>query len=47
MDVKVDSYIPLVGNFTPSDTLKIKKISNQVKLDYSLVGYEFLSCKRR
>lgn len=39
IDVKVDSFLPLVGSLTPSDTLKIRKLGNRVKLDYSLVGY--------
>lgn len=47
LDVKVDSFIPLVGNLTPSDTITITKIGNQLLIDYTLVGYEFLSCKRR
>lgn len=47
LDVKVDSFIPLVGSLTPNDTITIKKIGNQLLIDYTLVGYEFLSCKRR
>ena len=47
LDVKVDSFIPLVGSLTPSDTINIKKIGSQLLIDYTLVGYEFLSCKRR
>lgn len=47
IDVKVDSFLPLIGSFTPNDTLKIHKVGNKMKLDYSLVGYEFPNCKRR
>jgi len=47
LDVKVDSFIPLVGNLTPNDTIVIIKKGNKLLIDYTLVGYEFLSCKRR
>ena len=47
MEVKVDSFLPLVGNLTPSDTLTLIKKGCRLRLKYSLVGYEFPSCKRR
>jgi hypothetical protein len=47
IEVKIDSFLPLVGNLTPSDTLKIQKRRGRLQLNYSLVGYEFPSCKRR
>jgi hypothetical protein len=47
IEVRVDSFIPLVGALTPSDTLKIKKVGGRISLDYSLVGYTFPICKRR
>ena len=47
VEVKVDSFLPLVGSLTPSDTLKITKKGKELHLSYSLVGYEFPSCKRR
>lgn len=47
IDVKIDSFLPLVGSLTPNDTLKIKKQKDCLRLNYSLVGYEFPSCKRR
>lgn len=47
MDVKVKSFIPLVSNFTPGDTIRVWKKGKQLRMDYTLVGYEFLSCKRR
>lgn len=36
-----------MGSLTPNDTLKIKKQKDCLRLSYSLVGYEFPSCKRR
>jgi hypothetical protein len=47
LDVKVDSFIPLIGSLTPNDTITITKIGKSLLIDYTLVGYEFLSCKRR
>jgi hypothetical protein len=47
LDVKVDSFIPLLSSLTPNDTITITKKANQLLIDYTLVGYEFLSCKRR
>ena len=47
IDVKVNSYIPFVSNFTPTDTLKIYKSGSSLRMDYTLVGYEHLQCKRR
>jgi hypothetical protein len=47
MEVKVDSFLPLVGSLTPSDTLTLTKRGRKLRLKYSLVGYEFPSCKRR
>jgi len=47
LEVKVDSFIPLVGNLTPNDTITITKKGKKLLIDYTLVGYEFLSCKRR
>ena len=47
LHVKIDSYIPLVSNITPNDTIIIRKIDGKLLIDYSLVGYEYLSCKRR
>ena len=39
LDVKVDSFIPLLSNLTPSDQIKIIKIGNKLLIDYTLVGY--------
>lgn len=39
LDVKVDSFIPLVGNLTPNDTIIISKQGNNLLIDYTLVGY--------
>ena len=39
MDVKVDSFIPLLGHLTPNDTIVIQKRGNKVLIDYTLVGY--------
>jgi hypothetical protein len=47
MEVKVDSFLPLVGSLAPSDTLVLLKRGGRLRLKYSLVGYEFPSCKRR
>lgn len=47
VQVKVDSFLPLLGNLTPSDTLTIRKVGSKLQLSYSLVGYQFPSCKRR
>lgn len=47
MEVKVDSFLPLLGNLTPSDTLFLRKQGSSLRLKYSLVGYEFPNCKRR
>ena len=47
IDIKVDSFIPLVGALTPDDTIRVKKVGNRIRLDYSLVGYQFPFCKRR
>lgn len=48
LELKVDSsYIPLVSNLAPNDTITITKTGDQLLINYSLVGYEFLSCKRR
>ena len=45
--VKVDSFLPLVGAFAPDDVLRIRKIDDRIRIDYSLVGYQFPFCKRR
>ena len=47
VEVKVDSFLPFLGNLTPGDTLKITKMKGSIQLDYSLVGYAFPLCKRR
>lgn len=47
LDVKVDSFIPLLSTITPQDKIKITKIGSSLMIDYTLVGYEYLSCKRR
>lgn len=47
LDVKIDSFIPLINTITPQDTIKISKIGSSLLIDYTLVGYEYLSCKRR
>jgi hypothetical protein len=47
MEVKVDSFLPLLGSLTPSDTLYLCKQGSSLRLKYSLVGYEFPNCKRR
>ena len=47
IEVKIDSFLPLVGALAPSDTLKLKKVGGRITLDYSLVGYQFPICKRR
>ena len=47
VNVKVDSFLPFVGALTPDDTLKIVKIGGKIRLDYTLVGYQFPFCKRR
>jgi hypothetical protein len=39
IEVKVDSFLPLVGSLTPNDTLKILKRKDKLRLRYSLVGY--------
>ncbi len=39
LDVKVDSFIPLIGNLTPNDTIVITKKGNSLLIDYTLVGY--------
>ena len=41
------SLIPLVGKIAPSDTFKIWKYKNSIRMDYSIVGYKNLKCKRR
>lgn len=43
----MDSFIPLLSSITPQDTIKITKIGSSLMIDYTLVGYEYLSCKRR
>ena len=45
--IKVDSFLPLVGALTPDDTLRIRKVGSRMRIDYSLVGYQFPFCKRR
>lgn len=47
MEVKVDSFLPLLGSLTPNDTLFLRKQGSSLRLKYSLVGYEFPNCKRR
>lgn len=41
------SFVPLVDKLTPDDTIKIYKSGNNLRIDYSLVGYSFLQSKRR
>ena len=45
--IKVDSFLPLVGALAPDDTLRLRKVGNKMRIDYSLVGYQFPFCKRR
>lgn len=50
LEIKYDfdsSVIPLVSSFAPSDTLKIWKKGNSVRLDSTLAGYKKLRSKRR
>jgi hypothetical protein len=47
IDVKVDSFLPLVGALAPNDIVKICKVGGRVAVSYSLVGYQFPVCKRR
>ncbi len=47
LDIKVDSFIPLLSTVTPNDTITITKRGRDLLIDYTLVGYEYLSCKRR
>jgi hypothetical protein len=39
MEVKVDSFLPLLGSLTPNDTLFLRKQGSSLRLKYSLVGY--------
>ena len=41
------AFIPLVSKFAPSDSFKIWKKGNAIRLDYSLVGFKNLKTKRR
>lgn len=41
------SIIPLVSKIGPSDTFKIWKVGNRVRLDSTIAGYKNLSTKRR
>jgi hypothetical protein len=41
------SIIPLVSKLGPSDTFKIWKIGDQIRLDSTIAGYKNLSTKRR
>lgn len=47
IQVKIDSFLPLLGALTPNDTLRLRKVGGRIALDYSLVGYQFPLCKRR
>ena len=40
------SVMPLVGMFAPSDTFKIWKYKNQLRVDFTLIGYKNLKSKR-
>lgn len=39
-------FIPFVKKFTPSDTYRIFKVGNKVKIDLTLVGWEQFKAKR-
>lgn len=39
--------IPLLEKLTPSDTITLTKAGDQVRMDYTLVGFENLKYKRR
>lgn len=39
--------IPFLSKLAPSDTFKIWKVGTNIRLDFSLVGYEKLASKRR
>jgi ankyrin repeat domain-containing protein 13 len=41
------SLIPLVSTFAPKDTFRIWKIGSSLRLDFTLVGINRLSAKRR
>lgn len=41
------SVIPLVSKFAPSDTFRIWKYKNHIRLDSTLAGYKRLKSKRR
>jgi len=47
IDAKVGSFIPLLDQLTPDDTIKIYKSGANLRIDYTLVGYTFLQSKRR
>ena len=41
------SVIPLVNKIAPSDTFKVWKYKDTLRLDYSIVGFKNLKAKRR
>lgn len=47
IEVRCKSFLPLVEQLAPSDTLKIRKWGNRIRMDSTLAGYESLKCKRR
>ena len=47
LEWQVTSFLPLVGFFAPSDVLRIWKQRGRMRVDFTLVGYKALSCKRR
>jgi len=46
MKWEITSIIPLVGRFCPSDTMRLWKSGNHIRVDFSLVGIEKLSWQR-
>jgi hypothetical protein len=41
------SFIPFVSIMAPSDTFKLTKIGDQLRLDFALVGLKGFSVKKR
>jgi len=46
MKWEITSVIPLVGRFCPSDTMRLWKSGNHIRVDFSLVGMDKLSWQR-